>query len=132
MTKKTSNPDETEAKAKAEAEAKAQAEAEAKAQAEVEAKVQAEVEAKVQAEAEAKSQSKFTGKETARITSVVQVGGESYQPNQLVKNIPAKELEELVSINRASIKKADVDYCAKELNSEVIDHTAKSSEKEAE
>ena len=102
MTKKTSNPDETEAKAQAEA------------------------------EAEAKAQSKLTGKETARITSVVQVGGESYQPNQLVKNIPAKELEELVSINRASIKKADVDYCAKELNSEVIDHTAKPSEKEAE
>lgn len=68
---------------------------------------------------------KFTGKETARITSVVQVGEKIYQPNQLVKNIPAKELEELVLLSRACINKADIEYCVKELKAEVIDHTAK-------
>ena len=78
---------------------------------------------------------KCTGKETARITSMVQVGEKLYQPNQLVKNIPAEELEELVLIGRASINKSDVDYCVKELKVEVIDHTAKpknSAKKEAE
>jgi hypothetical protein len=78
---------------------------------------------------------KLTGKETARITSMIQLGEKAYQPNQLVKNIPAKELEELVLLNRACINKADIEYCAKELKAEVIDHTAKpekTAEKEAE
>lgn len=80
----------------------------------------------------ADSKLEFTGKETARITSVVQVGVKTYQPNQLVKNIPAKELEELVLLNRACTNKADVEYCAKELKAEVIDHAAKPVKKEAE
>jgi hypothetical protein len=84
------------------------------------------------AEAEAKAQSKFTGKETARITSVVQIGDKAYQPNQLVKNIPAKELEALVLLNRACINEADIEYCAKELKAEIIDHAAKPAKKEAE
>ena len=106
MSKKTSNPDE--------------------------AKAKAETEAKAKAEAEAKAESKFTGKETARITSVIQVNEKAYQPNQLVKNIPAKELEELVLLNRACINKADVEYCEKVLEVKVIDHAAKPTEKEAE
>ena len=74
---------------------------------------------------------KFTDKETARITSMVQVNEKAYQPNQLVKNIPAKELKELVLLNRASIKKADIDYCLEELKAEIVDHTAKPAAKEA-
>lgn len=81
--------------------------------------------------AKAEAPSKFTGKEIARITSVVQVNEKTYQPNQLVKNIPAKELEELVLLNRASINEADVEYCKKELEVKVIDHVATPADKEA-
>lgn len=87
------------------------------------------------AKKEAPEESSLTGKETARITSAIQIDGKAYAPNQLVKNLPAKALEELVLLNRASISKEDVEYCEKELKISVIDHTAKpteETEKEAE
>lgn len=68
---------------------------------------------------------KLTGKETARITSIVMVGGKTYQPNQLVKNLPAKELQELIENQSATLSDADIKYCKEELKAEVIDHTAK-------
>ena len=71
---------------------------------------------------------KLTGKEIARITTVIEVDGKKYQPNQLVKNIPEKQLTTLVDLCRVSIKKEDVDYCKEELKAEVLDHTAKPKE----
>ena len=75
---------------------------------------------------------KLTGKETARITTVIEVDGKTYQPNQLVKNIPEKQLAPLIELCRVSIKKEDIKYCEDELKAEVVDHTAKPTEKEAE
>jgi hypothetical protein len=88
-----------------------------------------------QKDTETEATAKLTGKETARITSMIQVDGTPYAPNQLVKNLPAKALEELVLLNRASVAQEDIEYCEKELKVEVIDHTAKptkKTEKEAE
>lgn len=82
---------------------------------------------------------KLTGKETARITSICVVGGKTYQPNQVVEKIPAKELQDLIDNNRASLDDAGIAYCLDDLGVTPIDHTAKpekkpkkTAEKEAE
>tara|TARA_B110000196_G_scaffold317906_1_gene332079 strand:- start:11729 stop:11980 length:252 start_codon:yes stop_codon:yes gene_type:complete len=74
-----------------------------------------------------KKENKIT--DTVRITSAIQIDGKAYEPNQLVKNLPEKALEELVLLNRASTSKEGIEYCEKELKVKVVDHTAKPTEK---
>lgn len=65
-----------------------------------------------------------------RITSIINVDDKSYQPNDLVKNLPEATTKELLKKGRVSACEAGIEYCKKELKAEVKDHTAKPAKTE--
>ena len=69
--------------------------------------------------------------DVVRITSIIDVDGKRYQPNQLVKNLPQAVLDACLQRSQISTCEAGVEYCKKELKADVIDHAAKPEEKAA-
>jgi len=80
------------------------------------------------------SKSTVKSADVVRVTSMINVGQKSYQPNDLVKNLPAADLEGLIKKGRVSTCEAGIKYCTEELKAVPIDHTAKpkTEEKESE
>ncbi len=68
---------------------------------------------------------KLSDKEVVRITSICVVGSKTYQPNQVVEKIPAKDLKALIDNSRATLDEAGIAYCIEELGVKPVDHTAK-------
>ncbi len=75
--------------------------------------------------------SKLKSSDVVRVTTLILVDGKTYQPNQLVKNIPEKILNSCGDKKQVSNCEAGIAYCKDQLKAEVVDHTAK-PKKEAE
>lgn len=59
-----------------------------------------------------------------RVTSPINVDDKTYQPNNLVKNLPAAAFDTLLKKKRISQCESGIKYCKDELKAEVVDHTA--------
>lgn len=55
------------------------------------------------------------GGNLVRITSIVMLGGVTYQPNDLVSDIPEGELKELIDTGKALDSEANINYCLNEI-----------------
>ena len=55
------------------------------------------------------------GENPVRITSIIVLGGVTYQPNDLVHSIPDAELKELIDTGKALDSEANIAYCLEAL-----------------
>ncbi len=59
-----------------------------------------------------------------RVLSVIACDGITYQPNQLVKDLPEEHLAVFLKSHYVTANQADIEYCQNKLKAKVVNHNA--------